>query len=636
MVHAWENKPMDNLELAQKIIDYVGGKNNILRVWNCMTRIRFNLRDNTLIQKDKLTSLLAVINIQQTPSQFQIIIGKNVDVITKEISNLLKDNLEKPLDELSLSNYEKSQITVKSIINNVIETITSIFSPILPAIIGVGMMKVVLAIITTCQLFPETSGIFLVFKWIGDSAFYFLPFLLAVSSAKKFSVNEYVALCLSGVLMAPALISGSLNKLAPLNFMSLELPYMDYSSSIIPIILAVFLMRYIDKFVAKILPKLLVPIFQSLLVLIITVPIMLIILAPLGFYIGELLSTGLISLFSVSGPIAGGLLAGFNPLIVMTGMHYAFMPAAIQSIETNGFDNFWLPFALISNLAQTGALFAVFFKYKTKKNKSIALSTGISAFFGISEPGLYGVTLKLKKPLYAAMIGGAIGGIVVSLLKVKTFTFTAPNIFALPTYISAQGDKNSLYAIIIGGMVSLISSFILCLAFKYDLQESQKTDDQIDKESENAKIITICSPLCGKVVSINKVPDPTFSQEIIGKGVAIEPEDNVVYAPFDGVVSVLFHTKHAIGLTSNTGVELIIHIGLETVELEGKYFTSLINSGDKVNKGDKLIQFDLNRLKSEGYNLLTPIVITNYQQFEKIDITDSAQVSYKDKLMQLF
>lgn len=625
---------MDNIELAQKIIDYVGGKNNITRVWNCMTRIRFNLIDNSLIKKDKLTSLVHIINIQQTSSQFQIIIGKNVDVITKEINNILTNSIDKSPGELNKRDDKKSQVTVKSLINNIIETITSIFSPILPAIIGAGMMKVVLAIITTCHLFSESSGIFLVCKWTGDSAFYFLPFLLAVSSAKKFNVNEYMALCLSGVLMAPALISGSSNKLAPLNFMSLELPYMNYSSSIIPIILAVFLMRYIDKFVAKILPKLLVPIFQSLLVLIITVPIMLIILAPLGFYIGELLSKGLISLFSVSGPIAGGLLAGFNPLIVMTGMHYAFMPAAIQSIETNGFDNFWLPFALISNLAQTGALLAVFFKYKTKKNKSIALSTGISAFFGISEPGLYGVTLKLKKPLYAAMIGGAIGGIIVSLLKVKTFAFTAPNIFALPTYISIQGDKNSLYAIIIGGIVSLISSFILCLVFKYDLQESNKTDNS-DKEFENSKLIPVYSPLSGTVVSIKKIPDPTFSEEIIGKGVAIEPDDNIVYAPFDGHVSVLFHTKHAIGLTSNTGVELIIHIGLDTVELEGKYFTSFINSGDKVYKGDKLIQFDLNRLKSEGYNLLTPIVVTNYQQFNNMNITDSIKVSSKDKLIEL-
>lgn len=625
---------MNSIQTAQKIIEYVGGENNIVRVWNCMTRIRFNLIDDSLVQEDKLKSLNMVINIQKTPSQFQIIIGKNVDVLTKDINKMLVKtmNIEK-----KVNNVKQAKPSLKMILNNIIETITSIFSPILPAIIGAGMMKVIISLITILDLFPKTSGIFQMCQWIGDSAFYFLPFLLAVSSARKFNVNEYVALCLAGILMAPALIAGSSSKMLPLSFLGLDLPYMNYSSSIIPIILTVFLMSYIDKLVTKLLPKLLVPIFQSLIVLIITVPIMLVILAPLGFYVGELLSKGLINLFAISGPITGCILAGLNPLIIMTGMHYAFMPAAIQSIETNGIDNFWLPFALISNLAQTGAIFAVLFKYKTKKNKSIAFSTGISAFFGISEPGLYGITLKLKKPLYAAMVGGAVGGFVAALLHVKTFAFTAPNIFSLPTYISQLGDKQAFYAIIISGIVSLIVSFVLTLLFKFDLDEKEEklSIENKNNSDDQTTSMTVFSPLIGEVKSIKTIPDTTFSEEIIGKGIAIEPSEGIVFAPFDGEVSVLFHTKHAIGLRSNSGIELLIHVGLETVELNGKYFDSFINTGDKIKKGDKLIQFDLNSLKKESYNIITPIVITNYNEFNSLTITNLSKITNHDKLLVL-
>lgn len=619
---------MDNKKLAEQIIEFVGGKNNIIRVWNCMTRIRFNLNDENLVQIDNIKNLSIVINIQTTPSQFQIIIGKNVDVITKEINTIL-GNITKE-NHISKPQHNKPKITLKEIFNNIIETITSIFSPILPAIIGAGMMKVIFSLITIFNCFPPTSGVFQICKWIGDSAFYFLPFLLAVSSARKFNVNEFVALCLAGVLMAPNLLAGAENNLPSLNFIGLPVPYMNYSASIIPIILSVFLMRYIDKFVTLFLPKILTPIFQSLIVLIITVPIMLIILAPLGFYVGEFLSKGLINLFNFSGPIAGGLLAGFNPLIVMTGMHYAFMPAAIQSIETNGFDNFWLPFALISNLAQTGAIMAVMLKYKIKQNKSIALSTGISAFFGISEPGLYGITLKLKKPLYAAMIGGAVGGIIAALLNVKTYAFTAPSIFALPTYLSEQGNKQAFYAILISGIITLIVSFALTLIFKFDLQEKP---DNIKEEETSETSLDIYAPLNGKVESIKNVPDTTFAEEIIGKGVAIYPTEGIVYAPFDGEVSVLFHTKHAIGLTSQSGIELLIHIGLETVELEGKYFEAFVKAGDKIYKGDKLIEFDIINLKNHGYNLLTPIVITNHKEYKAIEITDISEITNQDKLL---
>ncbi|WP_280516988.1 PTS transporter subunit EIIC [Lederbergia sp. NSJ-179] len=525
---------MDKTNLAKNIIQFVGGKDNISLVWNCMTRLRTNLVDDSLIEKEELLQLDGVLDIQETSSQFQIIIGNNVDKVSDEINRLIGHDTK----QQQASEKSAPRKGFKNKVNGLLEVIAAIFTPILPTIIGAGMMKVVLALINLTDLMPESSGIFQVFTMISDAAFYFLPFLLAVSAARKFSVNEFIAVFLAGVLMYPSLIAGSAKGLEPMKFWIFDIPYMDYSSSVIPIILGVWVMSYVDRLVNRIVPSMLKAILSSVLVLIITVPILLIVIAPLGFYIGDYLSKGLTLLFSTVGPLAGLLLAGFNPFIVMTGMHYAFMPTAIQSISSNGFDNFWLPFALISNMAQAGAILAVFVKVRKPEHRSITFSTGLSAIFGITEPGMYGVTLKLKKPLFAAMAASAIAGCVAVLFKVKTFSFVAPSIFSLPAYIAPDGDMSAFWAILVGIVLSFTLGFAFTMMTKYELNNlttnQTKADEKGKSEPDEEQLNTpkqaltgstdVVSPLTGKIIPMDQVPDKTFSEEIIGKGIAIEPD----------------------------------------------------------------------------------------------------------------
>jgi PTS system beta-glucosides-specific IIC component len=327
----------------------------------------------------------------------------------------------------------------------------------------------------------------------------------------------------------------------------------------------------------------------------------------------------------------------------MTGMHYACMPAAIQSLATNGFDNFWLPFALISNMAQAGAIFAVFVKSKSSEQRSITMSTGLSAIFGITEPGMYGVTMKLKKPLYAAMLGSAIAGCIAVLLSVRTYSFVAPSIFALPTYIAPDGNMSGFWAILVGIILSFILSFIFTMFFKFESNSTnnktnkkaneQKNDIKEEKSTKpnvelNAEEMVV-SPLAGKVIPMSQVPDTAFSGEHMGKGVAIEPDEGILGAPADGEIAVIFRTKHAIVMTTNNGAEILMHIGINTVQLKGEHFETLAQVGDKVVKGQPLVKFDVEAIKAKGYTTVTPIIVTNYSEFpgfEMIKTNETIQI----------
>lgn len=343
-------------------------------------------------------------------------------------------------------------------------------------------------ILSMTGLVTEKSGTYEVLFMISDAAFYFLPFLIAVSAARKFKVNEFIGLSSAGILLYPTLINGAAEGLAHLNFLNLDVPYLTYSYSVVPIILTVWLLSYVYRFLDKYIPNVLRFILTPVLTLLIVTPISLIILSPLGNYLGNYLAQILDWLFATAGPVAGFLLAGLNPLLVMTGMHFTIMPIAIQNLALTGYDNFWLPFCLISNVAQAGAIFAVMFKTKNSEGKSIAASTGISSLLGVTEPGMFGVTFKLKKPFYAAMLAGGIGGLVGVLLGVKTYSFSAPNILILPTYIAPNGNMNGLIAIIVALLISFILSFIFTMFLKCD--ELNDTVITESNEPEKKKKLT--------------------------------------------------------------------------------------------------------------------------------------------------
>lgn len=617
---------MDYEMLANQIIELIGGLENIDQVWNCTTRLRFKLNDDSLVQDEKIKKLNGVLGTQERNDQYQIIIGNDVE----EVEKILEQRIGKKEMLTDSKNIHKEKKRKENIFNEIIDAISNIFSPILPAIIGAGMMKCILSILTLTKIVSPNSGVYIVFYMISDAAFYFLPFLVAVSASRRFHLNEFIGLSAAGVLLYPTLINGAAKHLPPINFLGLKIPYLGYSSSVVPIILVVWLMSFVYKYVDRYMPKVLRFILTPVITMIITIPIGLFALAPLGNYLGELLSTVLDWLFTYAGPVAGFVLAGLNPLIIMTGMHYAIMPIAIQNLARTGYDNFWLPFALISNIAQAGALFALGFKFKKSEDKSIAFSTCVSAVLGVTEPGLFGVNLKLKKPLYAAMAAGGVGGLIAVLMGVRTYSFSAPNILILPTYIAPNGSLQGLIAIVVALIVTFILAFGITFVLKIDgLNPETITNEQVNNDAKKDEITVnnatvskdelIYSPIEGEWQDIKQVPDSTFSDEIIGKGIAIFPRKGMVFAPFDGQITMVFRTKHALAFTSKTGVEVLVHIGIDTVELDGKGFKLLKNKGDNVKQGEPVLEFDRDLIKKQGYQLITPVVVTNYKKFKNVE-----------------
>ncbi|MCP1184356.1 beta-glucoside-specific PTS transporter subunit IIABC [Paenibacillus sp. 1781tsa1] len=618
---------MNHRELSKEIIRLTGGQENITQAWHCITRLRFNVREQNKVQLEQIKALDGVLGAQFQNDQFQVVIGNQVAAVYEQIEDQMKHSgISKPETDAPRSKG----------INAVLDTISGIFTPILPAIVGTGMLKGILALLVTLGAIQEKSGEYQVLSSIANAAFYFLPFLLALSSARKFKVNEYIALTLAGTLLYPTILNAYLaNQLEPIRFLSLPVSIVNYTQSVIPIILGVWLLSYVHRWVDRFIPGPVKVIFTSMIVLVITVPILLIAIGPLGNYMGIYLEMGTSWLFAHSGPLTGIILGGLMPLIVMTGMHYAFFPGTLQNLSKLGYDVLLLPINLITNMSQAGAVTAVFLKTKDKKMKSIALSSGISALLGITEPALYGVTLKLKKPFYASLIGGAAGGGFITAVGLKCFGFAVPGLLSLPLYIGPNGGMSNFWYALIGIGISFSVSFVVTLLLKWEepntrnsamsdsaqtLTEqelntttafSQETVTPVTVHSIAEKKGEVFSPLTGELVPLAELPDQTFAEEMTGKGIAIRPQDGRVTAPFDGTVTLVAKSKHAIMLTSSSGIDILIHVGLNSVSLKGKFFDVKVVAGQEVKKGDLLLEFDMDGIQGAGIDLVTPVIVTN-------------------------
>lgn len=625
---------MNHRELSKEIIRLTGGQENITQAWHCITRLRFNVRDEKKVQLEQIRALDGVLGAQFQNDQFQVVIGNKVAAVYEELEDQLK--------QAGATEREAEPPRSRGL-NAVLDTISGIFTPILPAIVGTGMLKGILALLVTLGAIQETSGEYQILASIANAAFYFLPFLLAVSSARKFKVNEYIALTLAGTLLYPTILNAYLeNHLEPIRFLSLPVSIVNYTQSVIPIILGVWLLSYVHRWVDRFIPGPVKVIFTSMIVLVITVPILLIAIGPLGNFIGIYLEIGTSWLFAHSGPLTGIVLGGLMPVIVMTGMHYAFFPGTLQNLSKLGYDVLLLPLNLVANMSQAGAVMAVFLKTKNKSMKSIALSSGISAFLGITEPAIYGVTLKLKKPFYASIIGGAAGGGFITAVGLKCFGFAVPGLLSLPLYIGPNGGMANFWYALIGVGISFVVSFTVTLLLKWDepitqqpagasssaiapttASESAKRSGTTNQSNQipatppvtvhsiEEKKGEIFSPLTGELVSLKELPDPTFAEEMTGKGIAIFPKEGRVTAPFDGMVTMIAKSKHAIMLTSSSGIDILIHVGLNTVSLKGKFFEEKVVIGQRVNKGDLLLEFDIKSIQAAGIDLTTPVIVAN-------------------------
>lgn len=630
-------KSMDYESVAKKILQRVGGAENVTGLVHCMTRLRFNLKDESIVDDEAVKKTKGVMGVMKKGGQYQIIIGNDVGYVYEELNKLGKFSNQVP-------KKKENSTEKKNILTMLMDTISGIMTPVIPAIIGAAMIKVLLTLLPMIGVLNTSGDTYQLLTVIGDGAFFFMPVLIAVSASKKFGTNVYYAASIALIMLHPNFISmmtTAHDANETIRFLGLiPVTYATYSYSVIPIILAVWSLKYVEKFVDKITPVITKNFLKPMLVVLIEAPIALIILGPLGAICGNVLSDVVYFIHDKLGFIAVGLVAGIYPFVVMAGMHHAFTPIKLGMIATTGYENFICIGELCSNMAQGAASLAVAIKSKNKDFKQIAGSSAFSALLaGITEPALYGVTLRLKRPMLGACIGAVAGGLFGGFFQLKCFGIATPAIVTIVQYVDESRPMSLLIAaltILITVIVAFIATMLIGFEDVVDEDDEEEYFEEVKEEPEltDGEEITVLNPLAGEIVSLNQVKDATFSQEILGKGVAVVPAEGVVYAPFDGKVDMMFETGHAVGLTSDKGVELLIHVGIDTVNLKGQYFHPMKKTGDEVKKGDVLLTFEKEKIEQE-YDLMTPVIISNTNRYQEIKAVKTGKANVLDSILTI-
>lgn len=630
-------KSMDYESVAKKILQRVGGAENVTGLVHCMTRLRFNLKDESIVDDEAVKKTKGVMGVMKKGGQYQIIIGNDVGYVYEELNKLGKFSNQVP-------KKKENSTEKKNILTMLMDTISGIMTPVIPAIIGAAMIKVLLTLLPMIGMLNTSGDTYQLLTVIGDGAFFFMPVLIAVSASKKFGTNVYYAASIALIMLHPNFISmmtTAHDANETIRFLGLiPVTYATYSYSVIPIILAVWSLKYVEKFVDKITPVITKNFLKPMLVVLIEAPIALIILGPLGAICGNVLSDVVYFIHDKLGFIAVGLVAGIYPFVVMAGMHHAFTPIKLGMIATTGYENFICIGELCSNMAQGAASLAVAIKSKNKDFKQIAGSSAFSALLaGITEPALYGVTLRLKRPMLGACIGAVAGGLFGGFFQLKCFGIATPAIVTIVQYVEESRPMSLLIAaltILITVIVAFIATMLIGFEDVVDEDDEEEYFEEVKEEPEltDGEEITVLNPLAGEIVSLNQVKDATFSQEILGKGVAVVPAEGVVYAPFDGKVDMMFETGHAVGLTSDKGVELLIHVGIDTVNLKGQYFHPMKKTGDEVKKGDVLLTFEKEKIEQE-YDLMTPVIISNTNRYQEIKAVKTGKANVLDSILTI-
>lgn len=619
---------MSQQKLAKEIVELVGGEKNVVSLVHCATRLRFVLKDDRKADKAKLEKTDGVIAVKENGGQFQVVVGNKVPEVYSaigEISNILNDSSDK----------EKPKKSAKGL-GGIIDVISSIFAPLLGVMAGAGILKGLLLIASNVGWLETTETTYIILYAASDSLFYFLPLLLAVTTARKFQGNAFVALTIAGALIYPTIVTLKTEG-TPTDFFGIPVILMSYSSTVIPIILAVIVMSKLEKFFNKTLHDSVKNFVTPLFLLVIMVPLTLLVFGPIGVYTGNAIAAALVAAFGFSPLIAGAIMGASWQLLVIFGIHWGLVPVFINNVAVHGRDGV-KPAAAASIFAQTGAAFGVMLKTKNKKLKTLAGSSTLTALFGITEPAIYGVTLPLKRPFIAGVIGGAVGGAIIGQAGTQAFASGAPGLLTLPIFYGpgGQGFPGLILGITVSFVVSAVLTYIM--GFKDPVEEEATTATITEQAPVRTSAVSdeqVFSPLEGTIVSLTEVPDPAFSSGAMGDGIAIEPTVGRVLAPFDGTVTVAFKKKHALAVVSDTGAEILVHVGVDTVKLDGQHFTSHIQEGDRVKAGDLLLEFDIAQIKAAGYHTVTPIIVTNSANYEKVVLMATGQVRTQEALLTL-
>lgn len=623
---------MDYSKTARQIVDLLGGEKNIKSLAHCMTRLRFGLVDDSEIDDEKVKKVPGVMGVVRTGAQYQVVIGNNVQTCFAEINKIVHVG-----ENQEAGGKVKQPFSLKNFGASLLDAISGSIAPVIPVILGCGMVKILLILFDMIGISSELPT-YQILTIIGDAGYYFLPILIAYTASKKFNCHTTLSMAVVSVLLHPNLITMISEQST--TFLRIPVTSASYSSTVIPALLTVWMISKLEPIADKIFKSWTKTLLKPMAILLICVPIELIVLAPLGALLGQGMAYVLSTAYNVAPWLTIGVYAALLPLVVMCGMHVAVFPYIFNNLETLGFDYLQLPAMIAYNLGQAGAALAVAFKTKNKDLRATATAAAISAGVGgITEPALYGVTLRLRKPLFASMIASGITGVFIGAVGLKAFAFSGPCLLSFPMFASTEYASNFILACI-AAVASVVITFVLTLVFGWDDPKEETEEEIKNTDGENQKAglpeLSVSSPVSGTVIDLSEVKDETFSSGMLGQGMAVIPSKGVVCAPFDGVITAVFPTFHAVGLTDSTGtVEMLIHIGMNTVELNGEGYKGFCQNGDVVKKGDKLVEFDMELIKSKGYDITTPIIITNSADFAEVQVTKKGNVSKGDAVLHV-
>lgn len=579
-------------ELVNFIIKNIGGKENVISLTHCVTRLRFQLKDESKANDEVLKANDGIITVMHTAGQYQIVIGNHVGDVYETI-----------LPKLGLSGEVVETKNKTSIKDKFVDLVSSIFMPAIGMLCACGMIKGLNTILSFAGIYSSTSGLYTLIDAIGDSIFYFFPVIIGYTSAKKFKLTPFVGMVIGLALCYPT-ING-----ADLSIVGIQMN-VSYTSTVLPVILTVAVAAPMERLLNKYIPDVVKSFLTPMIVILLSTILGYMIIGPVANTVAGWLSVGVLSLYSISPVLAGIVFGGLWQVFVVFGVHITFIVLAIMNLAAGHPDPILSLQAFVA-FSQTAVVLAIFLKTKQKKLKSICFPAIISGVFGVTEPAIYGITLQRLPMFVISCIGGSLSGAYAAFAGLKYQQMAGMGIFEMPAMFPQNGTGAAMFQCVIASAFAIIPTFIAAYVFYRDDHKEDNVTESLSEE--------VNQPIEGKIIPLNQVEDDAFSQEVLGKGIAIIPSEGKVYAPFDGTVITLFPTKHAIGIVSDNGCEVLIHIGMNTVQLNGKYFTSHVQQGDKVKKGQLLVEFDIDHILQEGYNLETPVIITNTKDYSNIN-----------------
>ncbi len=637
-------------KLAHDIVSNVGGKSNVISLTHCITRLRFKLRDESMANDDVLKKMDGVVTVMKSGGQYQVVIGNHVPDVYADVLPLIGQEEGAAQTEEAPSG---------SLFNRFIDIISGIFQPILGIMAACGMVKGLNALFVAMGLYSDTCGGYLILNAIGDGLFNFLPLFLGYTAAKKFNLKPMIGLVIGAIMCYPSIQGSALSagsealytlfegtmfeSAVYTNFFGIPLIAMDYTGTVIPVIFVVYFASKCEKFFKKFIPDLVKFFFVPMLTLLVAIPAGLLLIGPLASFASTLIAEAVMTVRNFSPMLAGAIVGLTWQILVIFGLHWGFIPVYINNIMTNGYDNVMMPF-FACTFATSAVVLAIFFKTKNRQMKEMALPNFISGIFGVTEPAIYGILLPLKKPFIISCIAGGIGGGFYGAFNFRKFMMGGMGIFEFPAMIEPDGSMGNLIVAISGVILTMIIAFAATIVL---YREEDGTEDASVSVSAGpdepgcakpdgiVRKIEIASPIKGKILKLETIHDDAFASGALGMGAAVLPEKGEVYAPADGVITTLFPTLHAIGMETDEGAELLIHIGLDTVQLEGKGFEAVIRQGDRVKKGQLMVKFDMNFIKAQGYCLETPVIVVNTDDYLEVAGSMEQNVAVGGKLITI-